>query len=193
MTNYRLSPRTAFGASEPMRATIGKATLTERPEFSIASVTARAEQGGIAAKLTSGVDVSGSEFVQTDTRTVFWTGPNQWFVLDDHSTDETLAQTLKADLGAAASVTEQNDGWVVFDLTGEDLDEVLERLCSINLSELARGRAQRTVIEHVGSFVLCLEQGRSYRLLCGRSFAPSFAHAIKEIMVSVNAQKTLLA
>ena len=193
MTNYRLSPRTAFGASEPIQETIGSATLTERPDFAIASVAARNGQAGIAPKLTGGADVAVSDVVQAGARTVFWTGPDQWFVLDDHGTQETLAQALKSELGDAASVTEQNDGWVVFDLTGAELSKILERLCAVNLSEFQAGHAQRTVIEHVGCFVLCLEQGSAYRLLCGRSFAQSFVHAIKEIMVSVNAQEALVS
>lgn len=188
MDNYHLSPRTAFGSHIPMNETIGAATLAERPDFAIASVAARSGQLGVVAIVTDGTDVGVAKSVQSGARTVFWSGPNQWFVLADHEAEETLAQMLKADLGDAASVTEQNDGWVVFDLTGARLEPILERLCSINLMMFDAGSVQRTVIKHVACFVICIEEGAAYRLLCGRSFASSFVHAITETMVSVDAQ-----
>jgi sarcosine oxidase subunit gamma len=100
---------------------------------------------------------------------------------------EALASTLKADLGDAASVTDQSGGWVLFELTGETLAPVLERLCNIDLTALSAGKAQRTVIEHIGCFVLCETPQQSYRLLCGRSYALSFVHAVETAMNSVDA------
>ncbi|SMX30503.1 Sarcosine oxidase, gamma subunit family [Pelagimonas phthalicica] len=185
MTKYTLFPRTAFGRDAAMIDQIGSATLSERPDFAIASVAERAGQGDLSPVLTGAAAVAVSEWQDGLGRTVFWSGPNQWFVLADHDRSEMLAAELKTELGDQASVTEQNDGWVVFDLQGADLTPILERLCPINLAEFGANRVQRTVIDHVGCFVLCLEPGRSYRLLCGRSFAGSFAHGIKTIMGSV--------
>ena len=185
MADYRLRPRTAFGAETPRAITHGAASLTERPDLAIASVAARAGQGAhvasvIEARLGAACPVSA--FVEGPELSAFWTGPDQWFVIGDHVRHERLAETLEADLGALASVTEQNDGWVVFDLTGEALGRLLERLCNIDLSAFHAGRAQRTVIEHVPSYVLCRETERSYRLLCARSYALSFAHGLELAM-----------
>lgn len=191
MPDYQLIPRTAFGDDQALVTEIGAAKLTERPDFSIASVSSRAGQGDISSALTKGDSVGVSQFVHTDDRCVFWTGPDQWFVMGDHATEENLAQSLSADLGSASTITKQNDGWVVFDLTGDNLNNVLERLCLINLAAFSAGSVQRTVIEHIGCYVLCLDKNTTYRLLCGRSYAVSFAHAIIAMLESVAAQECL--
>jgi sarcosine oxidase subunit gamma len=191
VAKYTLTPRTAFGATHALDEQVGLISLVERPGFSIASVTARKDAQDIAKKLTGHSDVPVGNWREVSGRMVFWTGPNQWFVLDAHNAHETLSAEIKGNLGDAVSVTEQNDGWVVFDLKGEGIEAVLERLCNIDLSQFEQHKVQRTVIEHVGCFVLCLQKDKSYRFLCGRSFAQSFAHGIKTIMASVAAQKLI--
>ncbi|NSY39337.1 sarcosine oxidase subunit gamma [Leisingera sp. ANG59] len=190
MTEYRLFPRTAFGAESAHSVSIAGVTLTERPDVALASVAARtgeAEIAGTMAELCGGPCGVG-QYKEGAPFSTFWSGPDQWFVLADHAAHETLAAELQARLGDRASVTEQNDGWVVFDLTGNALTPMLERLCNIDLARFEAGQAQRCVIEHISSFVLCRDPGLSYRLMCGRSFARSFAHAVETIMASVAAQ-----
>ena len=185
MTELTLTRRTAFGAIEPQIRAVGNTTLSERPDVALASLTARNGKGAaIAAEIETrcGAPCPVGSFVQSDGMSAVWTGPNQWFLLADHSEYEQLSTALKTDLGDTASVTEQNDGWVVFDLTGDALRDILERLCNVDLTALGAGRAQRTVIEHVPCFLLSLEPNRSYRLLCGRSYAASFIHAISLAM-----------
>lgn len=189
MTNYHLTRQTAFGVDAAAVRTVGTATLRELPNIALASVTARKGQGDVVAAAIGtkfGAPCAVGAFVQGDQLSAFWTGPNQWFVMANH---EDLAAELKADLGDTASVTEQNDGWVVFELTGEALSNVLERLCNVDLSTLGEGRAQRTLIEHIPCFVLSVDRGRMYRLACGRSYALSFVHAIELALKAANALK----
>lgn len=189
MTDFALKPRTAFGLENARAVTHGAATLTERPEIAIASVTARADQGdAVAAVITArcGAPCPVAGYVTGEAFNAFWTGPEQWFVMADHEQHELPATDLKGELGPKASVTDQSDGWVVFDLQGPALTPILEKLANIDLAAFTTGRAQRTVIEHVSCFVLCDAPGQSYRLLCGRSFASSFVHAVETAMKAAN-------
>ncbi len=188
MTEFTLTPRTAFGQTEPLEISGSAASLTERPDMAIASVAARkgaadAVESWIERSCGAPCPVAG--YATGPERSAFWSGPDQWFVMQDGA--EALASRIKAELGDAASVTDQSGGWVLFDLTGETLAPVLERLCNIDLNTLSAGKAQRTVIEHIGCFVLCETPQRSYRLLCGQSYALSFVHAIETAMNSVDA------
>ena len=181
MTDFTLTPRSAFGATEPQVIAQGTATLRERMGVALASVAARAGSGpaatdALAALVGAPCPISG--YVRGPGTSLFWTGPGQWFVLSDSDPEEQLTSRLRSELGATASITGQGDGWVVFDLTGDDVGAVLERLCNIDLSAFGPGRAQRSVVEHIPCFVLCAAPGRSYRLLCGRSYAASFTHAM---------------
>lgn len=190
MSEYRLTPRTACGADQAQSAAFGGCTLTERPDLALASVAARqgfenTVRAALETLIGGALDVGA--FVEDAPISAFWSGPAQWFVMADHGAHETLAQTLKDQMGTAASITEQNDGWVAFDLEGAGSDAVLERLCNIELAGFATGSAQRTVIEHINCFVLCREQGRAYRIYCGRSFALSLWHGLETTAASAAA------
>lgn len=183
MAEFILSARTSFGATAAKVVSCGAVTLTERPDIVLASVAARAGQSepvrtNIESRCGAPCPVSG--YLTGPPNAVFWTGPDQWMVMSDQAVD--LPAALKAEMGPAASVTDQTGGWVVFDLKGQDLTQTLERLCNIDLNRFGSGRAQRSVIEHIPCFVLCETPNLSYRLLCGRSFALSFAHAIETAM-----------
>jgi len=158
--------------------------LEVEPGLALASVAARTgKEGEAAARLADllGTDLplpgalsKGAE------HSAFWTGRNQWMIAADHETHEHLAAELKSVLEDTASVTEQNDGWVCLDLIGPDLPRVLERLMHADTTALKEGAAIRTVIEHIGCFVLCLETDRHYRLFAGRSYGGSLFHALRE-------------
>ncbi|GGE48674.1 sarcosine oxidase subunit gamma [Actibacterium pelagium] len=190
MSEIRLTQITAFGRVEAQTASFGDVTLTERPDLAIASVAARhGQESTVRSTLEQmvGGALEVSSFREGNRFSAFWTGPSQWFVMADHDDYETLAASLKETLSRAASITEQNDGWVGFDMDGTDCDAVLERLCNIDLSGFTSGRAQRTVIEHVSCFVLCRKQGCAYRIFCGRSYALSLWHALATTVASATA------
>jgi sarcosine oxidase subunit gamma len=191
VSEYRLTPRTAFGAEAPHVVSHGAARLEERPGVALASVAARAGQAdAVAAALTAltGGEAGIGGFYDGTPIALFWSGPSQWFAMADRGGDDMLADTLKAHLGDAASITDQSDGWVAFDLTGARLEAVLERLCNVDLAGFGAGGAVRTVIGHMPAFVLCRSPGAACRLLCMRSMATGFAHAVGTAMASVAAQ-----
>lgn len=74
-------------------------------------------------------------------------------------------------------MTDQTGGWAVFDLSGPNVQAVLEKIVGFDVDAFQSGDAIRTSIGHIGSFVLCINCER-FRFLCPRSFARSFCHAV---------------
>lgn len=190
MANFSLSARTAFAETSPTPQKFGGCSLSDCPNLALVSVTARKGQNLETRRVLSdiiGQSCGVSEFCDGEDYSAFWSGPDQWFVMQSQTDDIDLEAELAPAFNDFASLTEQSDGWVGFDLEGPECALVLERLCNIDLSSFHSGRAQRTIVEHIGAFVLCRAQGRSYRLLCGRSFAVSFRHAVETAMQTVSA------
>jgi sarcosine oxidase subunit gamma len=161
---------------------IGAVTVAENVDRSLASVTCRLakdEAFTAAAHALFGVRppdpgrwTEGSEY------SLIWTGPGQWFVQAAFSNHEDIAARLSAGLGGSASVTEQTDAWAQFDLSGPDMPSVLERLTSADTRRMDRGAATRTIIEHIGCFVICRAAATSFTVMGPRSYAGSLQHAL---------------
>jgi len=180
---HDLAPLTALGATAPQCDTIGPVTITENPDRALVSVAARMGQDAACIKAltailgTSAPDVA--QFVQGPALGAFWTAQYCWMVdgpydLDDPQTD--LDSRLKAELGDMASVTDQSGAWVRFDVQGDGLDALFERLCNLDMARMTDGAARRTVIDHLGCFVL--RHGRGMTVYGPRSAAQSLHHAL---------------
>ncbi len=194
MLRSPLTPRSALGGDAPGVDTVGAFRLEERPDVAIASVAARTGRGEeTAARLGAlvGQAPGVGALAQGEALEAFWVGPGQWFVLADHGADALVAARLKAQVGDAASITEQNDGWVCLELSGEGLGAVLERLTNVDIARIGAGAAIRTTIEHIGCFLLVDAPGARYRLLSARSFARSLRHALTTAMWSVDALRAV--
>ena len=76
------------------------------------------------------------------------------------------------------SVTEQTDAWVVFDLAAADLTPLLERLCNVDFGAVPTGYATRTVMEHLGVYLIKLGPSTA-RIYGPRSSAESLLHALE--------------
>ncbi len=90
-------------------------------------------------------------------------------------------------LGAAGYYTDQTDNWVMLRLEGPLAIPALERVCPIDL-EPARfppGTVARTVMEHLGTIIMCEGESR-YLLLSASSSAKSFLHAIETSVRNVS-------
>ncbi|WP_420334656.1 sarcosine oxidase subunit gamma [Roseibium sp.] len=184
MPDYRLTQSVPGSDTGETGFALKDFRLDVVPGLALASVAARtAREDDVAARLS---DVLGADlplagaFCQGPEHTAFWTGRDQWMIVADHETHEYLAAELKSVLGDSASVSEQNDGWICLDVTGPDLPRVFERLIHADTAALKTGAALRTVIEHIGCFILCLETDRHYRLLAGRSYGRSLFHTLSE-------------
>jgi len=177
---------TALGQREPAVVEVGPLRITERTDLALASVAARRGRMAdlAAAARTAGVPLPEAARHQAGAPySAFWTAPEMWFVEAPFASHELIADLLKASLGDAASVTEQTDAWVAFDLAAADLAPLLERLCNVDFPSVPNGYATRTVMEHLGVYLVKLDQG-AVRLYGPRSSAQSLLHALEGAAVS---------
>lgn len=185
---HDLQPFNALGGNVPLRADIGTVTLRETPNVALASVAARL--GHESACITGLNKLIGSDLPGPGKATLgtpfdaIWVSPDQWMISAPYDTHEDLADRLKATLLDHASVTEQSDAWVCLDLVGPDTDPVMELLCNLDIRAMAIGDAARTVIHHLGCFVIRMEPEKGLRIQGPRASAGSLHHAIKTAMTS---------
>nr|WP_282563230.1 sarcosine oxidase subunit gamma [Gymnodinialimonas phycosphaerae] len=167
---------------------IGTTTLTERPDIALASVAARMGQEEACrahlAEVIGAVPAPGKVQLH-DPEAGFWMSPDSWMIGAPFATHEDLADQLKQRFGDTASVTEQTDAWVVFDLRGAGMEDVMERLCAIDIRTMQTGDGTRTVIDHLGCFLLRRDPSDWVRILGPRSAAGSLHHALVTAMHSV--------
>ncbi len=186
---HDLTPLNALAGDAPANDTIGTLTLTENPELALASVAARKGQERkckAALKQLLGKPAPGpGKACLRDPEAAFWTGPDQWMVGAPYDTHEDLADQLSKLLGAAASVTEQSDAWVCFDLRGAAMEDAMALLGPLNIQSMKTGDATRTSIHHLGCFVIRRDPSDWVRILGPRSSAGSLHHAIIAAMKSV--------
>lgn len=175
----RLQAMTALGARAAAVVTVGPVTITERVDVALASVAARRGKDLSAAAKSAGVPLPGPARHEGGAPySAFWVAPDMWFVEAPFATHELIADQLKAAFGEAASVTEQTDAWVVFDLAAPDLAPLMQRLCNVDFPGVADGFATRTVIEHLGCYLI-RQSGGAARLYGPRSSAQSLLHALE--------------
>ena len=186
MPEHRLAPLTALGHPDPMVVTVGPVTLAERTDTALASLAARrGREGDVAAAAQAiGLPLPGpGRHAAGQVWSAFWLGPGQWMVGAAFQTHEDIVAALRPAFGTAASITEQTDAWVRFDLAGDDLAAVFERLCALDVRSMQPGDASRTVIEHLGTFVIRGTGG--FTVLGPRSAALSLHHALLTALRSV--------
>ncbi|MDD7970723.1 sarcosine oxidase subunit gamma [Roseinatronobacter alkalisoli] len=177
---HDLTPLTALGSGAPQTDTIGPVTISENPDSALVSVAARLGQEAACARVLAAIlgvpapDVA--QFVQGATLGAFWTAQHCWMVDGPDDPQAGLSARLKAELGDMASVTDQSVGWVRFDLQGDGLGVLFERLCNLDMARMPTGSARRSVIEHLGCFVLHRDGG--YTVYGPRSSAQSLHHAL---------------
>lgn len=179
---HDLAAITPLGGILPKVDTIGAIRIAEVTDTAIASVTTRLGKEKpflAAAKKFFGVALpspgtwaAGKDYV------LIWTGPNQWFAEAPFATHEDIAHIVKIGLGDSASVTEQTDGWARFDVEGATVVDMLERLCPAPIRRMTTAEATRTIMEHIGCFMVCRAAGARFSVICPRSFAGSLHHAL---------------
>ncbi|MEP6266779.1 MAG: sarcosine oxidase subunit gamma [Paracoccaceae bacterium] len=184
---HDLTPLTALGTQTPAVETIRGVTLAEVPNLALASVAARvgyetACEKNLADLLNAPTPEPG-QYRATEPETAFWIGAMQWMVMAPFDTHENIAAMIKSRLGDTASVTEQTDAWVCFDLSGQNIEAVMEISCNLNTRKMGTGDAHRTSIHHLGCFVLNFGPEK-IRILGPRSSAGSLHHALKTAMIS---------
>lgn len=186
---HNLAALTPLGGTAPRVDLIGTVTITEVTDRALASVSCR--NGQMAAFQTAATTLFGADLPRPGTAAIgtpyglIWTGLDQWFVEAPFASHEDIAQILKATLGDTASVTEQTDGWVRFDISGAGVVDMLERLCSVPSRHMATLDATRSLVEHMGCFVICRTKSSHFSILAPRSYAGSLHHALSAAAKSI--------
>ena len=177
-----LHTQTALGAREPRVDTFDGLSIVEDDMFALASLAMRRGKDGQFARaadrqLAMALPKPG-RMVTGDPFSAFWTAPDQWFVQAPLDTHEDLAVMLKKAFKTSASITEQNGGWARFVLRGPGVNAVMERLTMLDVRAMRAGHATRTLVDHLGVFLLCHAAGKHMSILGPRSSAGSLHHAL---------------
>jgi sarcosine oxidase subunit gamma len=181
VADHRLKPITPLGHDAPHSVTLGPVTISEVTHTALASLAARQ---GEAKAITDIADAAGiplpppGKAAQGATYAAFWLSPEMWMIEAPFATHEDIVAILKPHFGEAASLTEQTDAWARFDVTGDDLPAMFERLCAFDLRAHGPGAATRTVIEHLGCYVVIRAPGH-LSVIGPRSSAASLFHALE--------------
>ena len=175
MPDHRLKSLTPLGHANPQTDTIGPVTITENVSVALASLATRKGRDGDVAKAAKLLNIT-LPAPGHASESALWLAPDQWMIEAPFATHEDITAYLKPAFGDAASITEQTDAWVRFDLSGPDLQAMFELLCSLDTRSMKPGHSTRTVIEHLGCYVRCRDQG--FTILGPRSSAKSLHHAL---------------
>lgn len=187
MAKLTLAPLTALGHALPEQHSIGPVTLTENPGVALASVAIRAGRGAdvAAAAAAAGIPLPGPGRAEPGAPYgAFWMTPEMWMIEAPFASHEDIRRHLLAIFGDAASITEQTDGWVVIEVTGQRLPDLFERLCNVDLRAAVPGHATRTVIDHIGCYLILRDAGR-ITVMGPRSSAAALWHALEGAALSV--------
>ncbi|MFW8633481.1 sarcosine oxidase subunit gamma [Cribrihabitans pelagius] len=182
LVGHRLKAIPPLGGQEPRAEAFTGLLIREVTDRALASLALR--QGGADAGRAAAQEVLGAplpepaRWTETGVFSAWWMGPDLWMVSAPYASHALLARELKQAAGDAASVVEQTDGWCRFDLEGARCFDVLERLCNVNIRAGKPGDATRTVMEHLGVFLLCHAPGGRYSVIGPRSSAGSLHHAL---------------
>jgi sarcosine oxidase, subunit gamma len=183
----QLKALTALGDEAPKTIIIGNVTIVERFDVALASVAVRRGRDKDLAKAAKGTGLPLPAAAKAETGkaySAFWMTPDMWMVEAPFATHEDIAAHLKTALGDAASITEQTDAWVRFDIASKNLTPLTERLCNIDLAIKPIGFATRTVIEHLGVYLI-KRSDLEITLYGPRASAQSLLHAVEVTAKSV--------
>ena len=181
-----LKSLTPLGHAAPETTVIGRFTIVERVDVALASLaTRRGRDADVAAAAASlGLPLPGPGRHATGTLAAFWLSPDMWMVEAPFATHEDIRAHLLAAFADAASITEQTDAWVRFDLTSDCLPGLMERLSNVDLTRATDGAATRTVIDHLGCYLI-RRSATEITLYGPRSSAETLHHALGVAAVSL--------
>ena len=178
---------TALGQTTPAVITIGPFTITERFDVALASVATRRGRDADVEKAAKAVKLplpGPAESADGAPYASFWVSAQMWMVEAPFASHEDIAAQLKPAFGDAASITEQTDAWVRFDLAAADMAPLMERLCNADVRKAAPGFTTRAVIEHTGCYLI-KRTATEITLYAPRSSARSLLHALETAAKSV--------
>ena len=180
MADITLVPTPTLGGYDK---TLAGCRLAERYDLALVSVALPlGNEAAVADALHSGFDLQmpapGLSQWSGAMRAVQTTA-DQLMLIFSHPTPD-AARVVHDRLGGAAYVTDQTDVWSCLQLSGPNARRALERICPIDLDPeaFALHAAARTVMEHMGAFVIRTDDD-GFLLMSASSSARSFLHAVE--------------
>lgn len=183
MADFILTPTAPLGS---YRNWFGPVKLEEQVDLAIVSLAIPLDGGDAAARaIKAAWDMDlpngGATTVSADGMLrLVSSGAEQYLALFTHPTPD-AARHVRTALGASVYITDQTDNWAKLMLSGPRVREALERICPIDLDErvFAVGAAARTMMEHMGAFILRTGDD-DFLVLVGMSSARSMLHALEQ-------------
>lgn len=175
-----LKSLTPLGHASAIIETIGGVTITENTGTALASLASRMGREAEVATAANAASIPLPGPGRSEAATTYaaiWLGPEQWMIEAPFASHEDITAILKPIFGEAASITEQTDAWVRFDVSSSDLPALFERLCNFDMRSNGVGAATRTVIDHLGCYVIRRSENLA-SILGPRSSAHSLHHAL---------------
>ena len=107
-----------------------------------------------------------------------WSGHQQWLAMAEQRED--LLSTLRAELGALASLSDQSDSRATLELSGPAARQALAKFVPIDLHPRAfrSNDTALTLIGHIAGQITQIDDAPSYELMAPRSFAENFLHDV---------------
>jgi sarcosine oxidase subunit gamma len=153
---YHLQPLTPLNQTVPLGVVVNGYDIAEVTDIALASLARREGERETFDRVAGDAGIplpDPQRRAKGNTWSALWAGSDMWFVEAPLASHEDIAAILRDAFGESASITEQTDGWARFRVSGR-IPALLERLCNVDPNHLAPGAAIRTVIGHVGVFIL---------------------------------------
>ncbi|MDJ0824783.1 MAG: sarcosine oxidase subunit gamma family protein [Rhodobacter sp.] len=163
--------------------TTGDLRLRERGDLALVSIAVPlGGEATLAKALRSAFKLDlpdPGRFSASATHYLIRTGPDQLLLAFAHAAPDAEPRVAKA-LKGAAYTTDQTGAWAVLELSGPNCRTVLERICPLDLHDMAFpvGAAHRTLMEHLGVLILHTDAD-TFLLMSASSSAMSFLHALR--------------
>ena len=129
-----------------------------------------------------GVNVSGH-------RSIIWCGPDEWLILSENGTAETIMAELDVPESGHVAVTNVSDALGGLIISGAHARDVLAKHCALDFhpSAFTPGMAQQTLLSHAGVNIICRSEDEF--LIIGRtSFMPYIAELMMDAAVEYGYQ-----
>jgi heterotetrameric sarcosine oxidase gamma subunit len=172
------------GLLKPINASDAAGVIVDEcAERQVATVIARRGREALGAMVRSayGLDLPvGPKWAGTEQLAFVGTGPRTWLAIRDGGAP--LADELQRELGDAAAVSDQSDGYAVLRLSGSGVRATFEKGLAVDLHKAAfgPGDAAVTTCSHLGVIVWQLDEAPTYEIALFRSLAADFWHWLSE-------------
>lgn len=175
-----LKPITALGSTMPAEQRFGPLRLAENADLALASLALRRD---VACPAPMGLELpSPGKWVAGHGVAAFWTGPDQWMIEAEGRATEDFAANLAAH-AAGCSITEQTDGWTVFEIESDSGDApvraMMEKLVNLDAAAFGPGSATRTGLHHMSVFLIRRAENK-LAIMTMRSTANELWHVLEE-------------